>query len=428
MIIKSVKLSLFIFMLTFVVNSSLWAQTRSTSPYSIFGLGDINNSFNAKSLSMGGISYSFTDNSAIHFANPASYASFDTLSFIFDAGLLANNIRLRNSSITEKTNHASLNYITLGLSVNRWWKTSMGLLPYSNVGYNYGYVENIENIGDIQFYHEGSGGINQLYWGHAFKIGENLSVGVNLGYYFGSMDNIRAVGFIDSVSYISTHIIKSLSVNDFFINYGVQYQASINDDISLVLSAVYNSKSSLKASEENFVRSFFPSVKNIENFRDTISHDFLEGTVVLPRNIGFGFMLQSKNHWKIGAEFQKQYWKDFRSISSTEESLKNSMRFGLGMEIIPNFNSVVSYFSRVSYRFGIRYEQTPIELNNNNINDFGISFGIGLPLRNSRSTVNLGIEYGQRGTVKDNLIQERYLKFVIGVTMHQRWFYKLKYN
>ncbi|MCP4550654.1 MAG: hypothetical protein GY834_01140 [Bacteroidetes bacterium] len=403
------------------------AQTRSTSPYSIFGLGDISNSFNVKSLSMGGISYSLAENSAIHFANPASYASFDTLSFIFDAGLLANNVRLKNSSITEQTSYASISYITLGFSINKWWKTSMGLLPYSNVGYTYGYIKETEDIGDVQYYHEGSGGINQLYWGHAFKIGENISVGVNLGYYFGSADNIRAVGFINSVNYISTHISNSLSVNDFFINYGMQYKASIKDDISIVLSAVYNGKSTLKASQETLVRSFFPSVSNIENFRDTISHEILDGTVVLPGNIGFGFMLQRKDHWKIGAEFQKQYWKDFQSIGSTE-SLKNSLRFGLGMEFIPNFNSVNSYFSRVNYRFGIRYEQTPIELNNNSINDFGISFGIGLPLRNSRSTVNLGFEYGQRGTVKDNLIQERYFKFVIGVTMHQRWFYKRKYN
>jgi hypothetical protein len=410
-----------------LIHSTSWAQTRTTSPYSIYGLGEINNTFNVKSLSMGGISYSVFDNSTINFSNPASYAAFDSLAFLFDAGLLANNVSLKNATTTEGTSYASLNYLSFGFSINNWWKTSMGLIPVSNVGYSYGYVEDIENVGNVQFFNEGTGGINQIYWGHAFKISKNFSAGVNIGYYFGSIDKIRAVGFIDSVNYMSTHFSNSVSINDFNVNFGLQYHAQVNS-LNIDIGAVYSSKSSLKASREEFARTFVPTFSNVEDFRDTISHVQDEmGTVVIPKNIGFGITISEKNKWKLGLEFQKQYWEEHKSFG-VSDSLKNTMRLGLGFEIIPNYNSVNSYFKRVSYRFGIKYEQTPLEINDKRINDFGISFGVGLPLRNSRSTVNLGMEYGQRGTVKNNLIQEKYFKFMIGITMQQRWFSKPKYN
>ncbi len=427
MIVKNSSFRILIIGMILLIHSSLLAQTRTTSPYSIFGLGEINNTFNVKSLSMGGLSYSIFDNNTINFANPASYAAFDTRAFIFDAGMLANNLSLKTATISEQTSYASLNYLSLGFSVNRWWKTSMGLVPFSNVGYSYGYVENIANIGNVQFYDEGSGGINQIYWGHAIKIDKHLSVGVNLSYYFGAIDKVRAVGFLDSVNYVSTHISNSVSINDFNLSFGLQYHTNI-DDIAIDLGAVYASKSSLKATEDEFARTFVPQIGNVENFKDTISHIYNgDGKVIIPKNIGFGITLSEKNKWKIGAEFQKQYWEEYQSFN-VNDSLKNTFRIGLGMEIIPNYNSVNSYFKRVSYRFGIKYEQTPLSLNDTRINDFGISFGVGLPLRNSRSTVNLGVEYGRRGTVKNNLIQENYFKFMIGITMHQRWFTKPKYQ
>lgn len=418
---------LLIGMILLIQSSLLLAQTRTTSPYSIFGIGEINNTFNVKSLSMGGLSYSIFDNNTINFANPASYAAFDTLTFLFDAGMLANNLSLKTANISEKTSYASLNYISLGFSMNRWWKTSLGLVPYSNVGYSYGYVENIENVGNVQFYDEGSGGTNQIYWGHAIKINKNFSAGINLSYYFGTIDKIRAVGFIDSVDYISTHLSNSISINDFNISYGLQYHTNVND-LSIDIGAVYSSKASLKATQDEIARTFVPAYTNVESFKDTISHIVdNDGEVVIPKNIGFGVMISEKNKWKLGVEFQKQFWEEYQSFNMSD-SLKNTFRFGLGLEIIPNYNSVNSYFKRVSYRFGIKYEQTPISINNTPINDYGISFGVGLPLKNSRSTINFAMEYGRRGTVKNNLIQENYFKFMIGITMHQRWFSQRKYN
>jgi long-subunit fatty acid transport protein len=425
--VKNSSFRILIIGLILLIHSSLLAQTRTTSPYSIFGLGEINNTFNVKSLSMGGLSYSIFDNSTINFANPASYAAFDTLAFIFDAGMLANNLSLKTAAISEQTSYASLNYLSLGFSVNRWWKTSIGLVPYSNVGYNYGYVEDIANVGNVQFYDEGSGGVNQIYWGHAIKINKHLSAGVNISYYFGTIDKVRSVGFLDSTNFISTHFSNSISINDFNISYGLHYHTNIND-LGIDLGAVYSNKASLKANQDEFARTFVPAFTDVEQFKDTISHIVDNyGKVIIPKNIGFGLMLSEKNKWKIGLEFQKQFWEEYQSFN-VSDSLKNTFRFGLGFEIIPNYNSVSSYFKRVSYRFGLRYEQTPLSINNTRINDFGISFGIGLPLRNSRSTVNLAMEYGQRGTMKNNLIRERYFKLMIGITMHQNWFHKRKYD
>ncbi len=61
------------------------------------------------------------------------------------------------------------------------------------------------------------------------------------------------------------------------------------------------------------------------------------------------------------------------------------------------------------------------------LNEFGISFGLGLPLRRSLSSINLGIEIGRFGKVSNNLVKETFFKFKLGISMHQKWFEQRKY-
>ena len=49
-------------------------------------------------------------------------------------------------------------------------------------------------------------------------------------------------------------------------------------------------------------------------------------------------------------------------------------------------------------------------INGKEINNFGITFGLGLPLGGSFSNINLGFELGRRGTTDADLIEESYFK------------------
>ena len=73
-------------------------------------------------------------------------------------------------------------------------------------------------------------------------------------------------------------------------------------------------------------------------------------------------------------------------------------------------------------------EETGLSLNGEAVNEFGISFGVGLPIKNTGSSVNLGFEIGRRGTTDNDLIRENYFKFTLGLAIFERWFLQRKYQ
>ncbi|MEZ5084494.1 MAG: hypothetical protein R2750_13775 [Bacteroidales bacterium] len=124
-------------------------------------------------------------------------------------------------------------------------------------------------------------------------------------------------------------------------------------------------------------------------------------------------------------------WEDFRNYN-VSDSLVNSHLFKAGGHYIPDVNSF-SYFKRVDYRIGAHYSLSYLKLRGEQLTDFGITFGMGLPIRSvsirgSRSMVNLGFEFGSRGTLNKGLIKENYYLLHFGITIYERWFIKRRYD
>ena len=82
----------------------------------------------------------------------------------------------------------------------------------------------------------------------------------------------------------------------------------------------------------------------------------------------------------------------------------------------------------MTYRLGFRYENSYLNLFGNQINEYGISFGFGFPMKKSRTALDLSFEYGGRGTTNDNLIQENFVNVTFGVAIFENWFHKRKYR
>ncbi len=405
------------------------AQIRTNSPYSLFGIGHVNNSnINVRSFAMGGLAYSLRGSQFINVANPASYTAFDSASFVFEGGFDGSIISLKTSEVTEKTNYASLNYLTFGMPVTRWWRSSFGLLPFSNVGYNISEDHYPENIGHVQYLNKGEGGINQVFWGNAFKIGKNLSIGINAKYLFGTIDKNRIVAFPDSVYILNTNIQNSVITSDLYFTYGLQYHKQFKNKIIFGAGLVYSHSTKINARKETLTRSFFGSVSNVEQWRDTISYTpDNKGNYVIPVNIGGGISFQKKDKWLIGADISWKKWENYSSFG-VSDSLQNSMNISVGGQFIPNKYSIFSYWEKVNYRFGLRYSESYLQLNDHQINEVGLSLGMGFPLWKTKSTLNFGIEVGKKGTILDDLIQENYVKFTFGIAFYQNWFIKRKYQ
>ncbi len=420
-----------IFLITFILVSLLasnnFAQTRISSPYSRYGLGDLQNNKYMRNISMGGVSYGFRSPNSVNYANPASYTAFDTTSFVFETGVNSSFVQLTTTDLSQKSNYTSLSYLVFGFPVTKWWGASMGLLPYSSMGYKISSYETLADIGKTKYLYEGSGGLNQFYIGNAFKV-KNLSFGFNTTFVFGSLDKMRTVTFPDSLTFLSLHLKNSTLVNDFIFTYGFQYQKSLKKDLKVVFGIVYNASSRLHAKQDSLAYRFFSSTTGDEIIKDTlVNNDNIKGNVKLPMGLGGGFTIGKKDSWLVGIDFQSQNWEKYSSFGE-KDSLKNSWMTSFGSEFTPKNNGTSGYFSKVHYRLGARYNQTYLQLNNNKIDEYAVSVGFGLPLKRSKTTLNFGFELGQRGTTDNNLIKERFGRIVFSLSVYEFWFIKRRFD
>jgi len=426
---KRVFSSLTLLTVLFLVANSAIAQIAINSPYSRYGVGDLAQRRNAYQFAMGGISAAVTSNRFINPYNPASNYSFDSLSFIFSGGLIGSTGNIKTDNLSNRTNYASLGYLLFGFPVTSWLKTTIGLTPYSNVGYNVvTAVEGSDTLPSTAYQYAGSGGLNEFYANASVEPFKNFAIGAKMSYMFGKSDLSSSIFFPDSVGYLNTRVDNYVEVGDLYFEFGMQYHREIGKDLILGLGAVFVPKQKVNATENYLARSYFPTSLGIESFRDTIeSRIENDGYLTLPDKYSFGFTLQKTDKWLIGADYSWQNWSEYKAFERSD-SLKNTMSVNIGGEFTPSSSITSSYWKRVKYRAGFRFNKTYLNIRDNQINEFGISFGMGLPIPRSLSTFNFAVEVGRRGTTAAGLIQNNYLRITLGISVWERWFVKNKYN
>jgi long-subunit fatty acid transport protein len=406
------------------------AQTGISSPYSRFGIGQLQSkSVNSRLHGMGGIANAISTNRFVNPSNPASYSAFDSLSFLFDAGLNASRVVYKTTTQTEIGSNATLNYFSLGFPVTKRWHSAIGILPYSQVGYNVVIPYENAETGDYNKAFAGEGGLNQVFIGNSFYLNKNFSIGANITYVFGRYSSTALVYFPDSSLYANTMAAVRTLANDFIFDYGLMYKKDLGNNYMLTLGAIYSQKINLDVKRDYLVKSVFGGVDgNIEYVLDTVVYTpSAKGSLVIPPSAGIGAVIEKKDSWLIGFDANWQNWKNFTAFG-VNDSLIDSWNIALGGEYTPNFTSISGYWKRVTYRSGFRYEQTYLKLNGQPINEFGISFGLGLPLPRTLTTIDLSVEFGKTGTTAHNLIQENFINFTRGVSLYERWFVNRKYD
>jgi len=416
-----------ILLLAFLIMAVVgYSQVNINSPYSRFGMGELAPRKSTYNFSMGGIANAISSPQHVNPYNPAANAGLDTLSFVFDGGIVSMFGNVTSDELSRKTNFATLGYLLFGFPISKRIKASVGLTPYSNVGYKVVDDEIVENIGRTGFYFEGTGGANEFFLGTSLLIHKNLSVGLRTSYMFGKSVRASAVFFPDSIGLINTRVDNHVDVGDLYFDFGFQYQKLLNNGMTLGVGGIFAPSQNISAERKYLVRSFFSTAIGIESFRDTIDYDFRRGDIVIPEKYGLGIMLKNKQKWMIGADVDWQNWSKFKAFG-VQDSLVNDFQVSVGGEYFPSDRSIDGYWKKVKYRAGFRYHETYLFLRDTHIKDFGISFGFGFPLPRSLTTLNLGIEIGKYGTTENNLYQNNYIKINLGVSVWERWFVKRKY-
>lgn len=409
----------------------LFAQfnNNTTSPYSRFGLGDLQSYSFGRTSAMGGASLASRNAQQINISNPASYTAVDSLAFLFEFGLNGKFSNYRSDISSLNTNDVNFRYFAMNFQITNWMATSIGLLPYSDIGYDISVSENIPNTGNITSAYFGEGSLSKAYFGLAIEPVKNISVGTNLNYMFGSLNRNAQIYFLDASDFYSIQKYESIRLSDFYLNFGLQATLPLKENHQITFAAVLENKPAIKGFYKDLVEKELTSNQTTDT--DTLTPNTaaeMAGVLKMPLSLGFGVSYEIKNSLEINADFYHQSWENANFFGSVNSDLTDLNKFAVGAEWIPDKFSIRSYLNKIAYRAGIKYEQSYIMLNNHHINDFGISFGVGLPIYRSSSTINVSAEVGRRGTKKDGLILENYAKFNLGVNLYDLWFIKRKFD
>ena len=405
-----------------------FAQADVESPYSIFGVGQLDSkSMSVKLKGMGGVKNAMYGPGLINSGNPASFTKIDSLAFLFDAGFYFKNSNFSTSTLSEQSANASFDHIFMAFGLTDWWKLAIGAQPYSSMGYTMIVNSHDLEVGNYTTSFKGWGGLNEVVMGSAFKIGKHFSVGANAKYVFGDSKTLTTLHFPESTYKLGSRRGIDLMVSSFKFDYGLLYTTDLDAGYSLSVGLTYDQQIKLRGTKKTFIRSIADD-SEIEYLIDTVFFSVNKDSYLLmPQGVGAGVALRKNDQWCLGLDFDWMQWSHF-ARDGANDSLNDSWRVAVGFEYLPIHSSISNYFRRITYRLGGFYEHTFLNLRGHSLSNMGITAGASLPLPRTLSKINLALEMGMCGTKADGLIQERYVKLNVSVSVFERWFMKRRYK
>lgn len=399
------------------------AQNNINSPYTRYGYGDISETNSGEQRALGGVAIGSRSHSYINTVNPASYSAVDSMTFMFDIGTSALSSRFSDANKSVRTFNANLEYLTMQFPLSKGMGFSAGLLPYSFAGYNMYNVDQIKGPeGDTISTSKGftgTGGFSQVYMGLSQKIGKHISLGANVYYMYGSVNNTRSLR-IGSLA-DSTIQTNSIKASNFRLRYGVQFYNTFDKKHDVTLGLIYEHTAKLNGDFSQITAGVL-SDTTINNYQ-----------FELPTVFGIGLNYTYDNRISIGIDYSLQKWASAKyfwnpTTATNAESLNDRSKLSVGIEYTPK--PLGRKFSdRIHYRLGSNisnayYNVPGVTLPKN----YGLSFGIGLPIygkfTQTISTLNASIEYGKVGSSAN--LREDYFKFTMNLVFNEHWFFKRK--
>ena len=415
------------------ISIKTYGQRSSSSPYSFFGIGQQYSSQSAEQASMGGVGVAFSNVYHLNFINPASFAALRLATYT--VGMRVNDLTIKDFSGSQKSTSTSISYINIGFPIGKKAGAAFGLRPNTSVGYSLFNVTNDSN-GDAfeatRFY--GSGGTNKIYGAFGVSVFKDFSLGLEAEYVFGKTEN-NVLSQRAGV-HLATKNNEEVTIRGTGLKVGLLYKKKFANDIQMNLGASFKLENNLTTNGNAHLYSLSIESAVLEVPRDTLYSASVSGKLNNPLKsiLGIGFGKDNKWYAALDYEFQSAVNVNNTLLaSSSAYAYGNSNRLSIGGFYLPKVNSISSYWDRVTYRAGVRFEDTGLLINTTGsggftkVKDFGISFGLGLPLRNT-SNLNLGVEYGKKGTTTNNLIQENYFNFKLSLSLNAvgrlAWFIK----
>ena len=406
---------------------SVISQTNTGSPYSLNELGEINFTGNVSYQSMGAIDSSI-DSIEFNINNPSSLAKIKTTNYLI--GTFYKSSSLSNNSLKENVKTSNINYIAIGIPVKNFG-FGFGVLPYSSVGLNLQTTEEYNDSNSISSRLFGAdGNINKAFLSVGIPMFKYFSLGASANYNFGKF-NYEKFNLMDGINY-GVFSNSSSEITGFTYNFSSNLLIPIKNDLIISLLYSFHPEGELDSFNIKSLYTSSASSITLESLGDFVDVDLdsrgLENTKLpVSKKSIYSIGLEKKNSWFIGAQYENKLSSGFKNIflDINNVTYRDANSISFGGYFIPDSSSLVSYWKRVKYRFGIKNDKKSIIVNNLPVNQFSLNLGLGLPI-SGLSKANLGLEIGKIGN--DDLIKENYFSLRLGLSLNDVWFVKRKYN
>lgn len=406
------------------------------SPYSIYGIGEISKQGTAYNKSMGGVGIATRNKRYINYLNPAAVTARDTLSFMADFGLSQKNTAFAQDGVKSAKNTFNVYDFVMSFPIYKSSAFMVGITPFSDVGYDFSSIETnpdiIGNTGNVAYDSYGMGSIYQIFASAGATFWKRFSVGAEVLFLFGNIDKVTNMTFADA-SYRSLNSGHDLTMRGVTGKFGVQYEQKLGSEVSMILGGTYRLGTNMNGYSTDYKYAVQSSVTDTLRYNVGILKD--EG-LRIGDELGIGVSFKGGEKWSAEFDYLRSDWRNsgmdkapgFSSVGKSSFSSSVSQSFRAGFEIVPNRNDIRYYLRRCAYRAGVYYDQSYYKLDGNDVNTIGITLGVTLPVFRYYNGISLGVDMGQRGSKKNNMIRERYAMFVIGFNIHDIWFQKPRYN
>ncbi|WP_073347858.1 OmpP1/FadL family transporter [Bacteroides congonensis] len=408
-------------LLTMVTGMAI-AQNNTNSPYTRYGYGDLSDQSFGNSKAMGGIAFGLRDGAQINPLNPASYTAIDSLTFLFEGGVSLQNMNVSGGGVKLNAKNSSFDYLAMQFRLHPRIAMSVGLLPFSNVGYSVSDSKDENGVSQTRSF-TGDGGLHQLYGGIGVKVLKNLSLGVNASYFWGDITRARTIIYpatSESYSYVQQ---IGVSVSDYKLDFGAQYTQELSKKHSVTIGAVFSPKHKLN------------NDYTITTQASTTNSNDLDATLELPNMFGVGFTYNYDRRLTVGVDYSLQQWSKAKfGVAATDDATRAEFeetyayndrhKISVGAEYIPNLIGR-SYLSHIKYRLGAYYTTPYYKIDGKKAaREYGVTAGFGLPVPRSRSILSISGQFVRVSGQETNFVNENIFRVSIGLTFNERWFFK----
>ncbi|MCP4314080.1 MAG: hypothetical protein GY790_22740 [Bacteroidetes bacterium] len=428
----------------------LYSQFNTYSPYTRFGLGDLSKQGFGQNQAMGGTGLAIHEGNRINYLNPAASSALDSTSVYFDFGANAffNQYLTEGDDISDMSNswwNMNLHHVAFASSMGKNLGFSAGIVPYSSIGYSIKQEYNDYMNGNaMDTYYSGDGGIMNFYLGTSVKLFDRVAVGVTMNYLMGKLTRNRQVEFPMNSSYSDASSEERLDIRKPVFSFGMQYKEVISEKFFLSLGATYDLATDVNTEHQyELINSIYPyedidldSVTTITPAY-VLESDTVMGSFTLPQKIGVGIAIGIPDKLIVTGDYYRQDWAGALSGNGYKTAPASSFHFGT--EYTPDKEAIRGYHKLATYRLGAYYSNSYLSVLKGGsqpgdsdgfyqLNDYGITFGLGLPVRTLRSSINVAFTAGTRGATEYNLVKENYGIITFNVTLHDLWFRKRRFD